>query len=214
MRKRKANAAELEALKPYELPEEGACVLEFSANEELFRQGEPIRWFLFMLKGTVDVWLHDRNGGRLSFGYSISKGTLGEIELLSEKTVSNTTVIAATPVTCLAIPFETAARELTGNVTFSNEMGKTVALTIGALQVSYLTNMLATGEQRLATFVLHRARGGVFRDTLSDTASVIGVSYRHIFRMMGKLCDDGLLEKQPDGYHILNDAELRRRCAV
>ncbi len=214
MRKRKPAPAELEVLRPYGLPADGACVLEYAANEELFRQGEPIRWFLFVLKGTGDVQLHAQGGGRLSLGYSISEGTLGEMELLSGRNVSNTTVIATTPLTCLAIPYEAAARELARNVVFSNAMGRKVALAVSSLQGSYMMNMLASGEQRLAACVLRKARNGVFRETLSDTAAVIGVSYRHIFRMMGKLCDEGLLDKQPDGYHILDEEELRRRCAV
>ncbi len=214
MKRREARASELEVLKPYGLPPDGACVLEFEADEELFRQGEKIDWFLFVLKGSGDVQLHAPNGGKLSFGYSISEGALGEMELLSGRKVSNTTVIAITPLVCLAIPYEAAAREMTKNIVFSNAMGKKVALACSDLQANYLMNTLAGGEQRLAAYLLRKERNGVFRDTLTDTASVIGVSYRHIFRMMGKLCADGVLEKQNDGYHITNEAELRKRSAV
>jgi len=214
MKKRDAAKRELETLRQYGLPPEGACVLEFEADEELFRQGEKIDWFMFVLKGTGDVQLHAPNGGKLSFGYSISEGALGEMELLSGKNVSNTTVIALTPLVCLAIPFETAAREMQKNIVFSNAMGKKVALACSSLQANYLMITLAGGEQRLAAYILRKSRNGVFRDTLSDTASVIGVSYRHIFRMLGRLCDDGILSKQKDGYHITDAERLKTRSAV
>lgn len=54
-------------------------------------------------------------------------------------------------------------------------------------------------------------RNGVFREPLSDTAQSVAVSYRHVFRIMNKLCAQGILEKTEEGFRILDPEALRRR---
>jgi Mn-dependent DtxR family transcriptional regulator len=53
----------------------------------------------------------------------------------------------------------------------------------------------------------------VFSERLIDVAELLGVSYRHLLRSLKALSEEGLLEKKPDGYHLLNEAKLREKAA-
>ena len=214
MRKRSAKKSELAVTDEYGFSVSEAFVLNFDTDEELFAQGQRINWFLFILKGSADVQVHAPGGGKLAFGYSLDSGCLGEIELLGGKDIATTTVVAITPVEALAIPWDQMKAEVKRNIALSNCLGQNVAQSFVDLEQNYLHSLLATGEQRLCSYILRKARNGVFRNTLSETASVIGVSYRHIFRIMSKLCEDGVLEKKPDGYHLLDEEALTVMAVV
>lgn len=214
MRKRRPAPEELALMEKYSISYPDACVLSFDTDEELFRQDEKIDWFMIVLSGNADVQINASNGGKLAFGYSISEGVLGDLELLRDSPLSLTTVIAISPTECIAVPFGWMRQEIRRNIRLSNVIGKTVADAFADLQKSYTLNLLASGEQRLCSYILRKQRRGVFCSTLSEAASVIGVSYRHIFRMMGHLCDEGLLEKETDGYHIKDTGALERLAAL
>ncbi len=214
MQKREARPEELAVLEQYFISPSEAFVLTFDTDEELFKQGEKIPWFIHVLKGSADVQINAPNGTKLAFGYTITSGPIGDVELTAASNVSYTTVVATSPVTCVAIPFECMLSEIERNIDLCRLMGKKVAYSLAALQQSYMLNIVASGEQRLCSYILRKSRQGVFRETLSEASSVIGVSYRHVFRMMAKLCEDGVLCKCADGYHTLDPDELINRATV
>ena len=54
----------------------------------------------------------------------------------------------------------------------------------------------------------------MFSERLIDVAEQLGVSYRHLLRALKSLGEEGILEKRKDGYHILDEAGLRKKAAV
>lgn len=52
---------------------------------------------------------------------------------------------------------------------------------------------------------------GLFSELLTETASYVGISYRHTLRVLNQLCVEGMLEKGPSGYRILDSAGLEAR---
>ena len=74
-----------------------------------------------------------------------------------------------------------------------------------------IENTLYTAEMRLCRYILDASDGDRFRDVMMDVAYSIGVSYRHLYRMMGVLCRDGILQKNQTGYRICDRARLQER---
>ena len=75
-----------------------------------------------------------------------------------------------------------------------------------------MTAALFTAEVRLSRYILGAAEGGVFRDVMTDVACSVGISYRHLYRTLAALCADGILEKTPAGYKILDPNALQARA--
>ena len=73
---------------------------------------------------------------------------------------------------------------------------------------------LYSAEARLCRYILAASQGEYFRDIMMDVAYSIGTSYRHLYRMMGKLCQENILEKAGRGYRILNMDELKAPSAA
>ena len=72
---------------------------------------------------------------------------------------------------------------------------------------------LHTAEERLCAYIRETSYRSFFREVLTDTASSIGVSYRHLHRMLAALCGKGILEKTPQGYRVLDPARLEKKAA-
>ncbi len=60
-------------------------------------------------------------------------------------------------------------------------------------------------------YILQNSHRSLFRDTLTDVSCSVGMSYRHMFRLLGQLCEEGILEKRESGYCIMKKEELARR---
>ena len=55
---------------------------------------------------------------------------------------------------------------------------------------------------RLARYIHSTRRGDMFEERLTEAAEYLGVSYRHLQRIIAKFCADGLLERVRGGYRV------------
>lgn len=52
-------------------------------------------------------------------------------------------------------------------------------------------------EVRLARYIHFTRRGDMFEERLTEAAEYLGVSYRHLQRIIARFCDEGILERTP-----------------
>ena len=78
---------------------------------------------------------------------------------------------------------------------------------------NYTSNALYSGEQRLSTYILQGAYKNYFFDNLTDVAATIGISYRHLLRLLNKLCDDGILQREKRKFKIIDEDQLKERSS-
>ncbi len=58
-------------------------------------------------------------------------------------------------------------------------------------------------EVRLARYIHFTRRGAMFEERLTEAAEYLGVSYRHLQRIIARFCDEGILERTRGGYRLL-----------
>ena len=73
-------------------------------------------------------------------------------------------------------------------------------------------NTLYTAEIRLCRYILAASDNSLVRDIMTDVSYSVGISYRHLYRMMSVLCNDGVLEKTNQGYQICDMEQLKKRA--
>lgn len=73
------------------------------------------------------------------------------------------------------------------------------------------TTVIAVSE---FSYILATEHNGVFREYLTDAAQSIGVSYRHVFRIIRRLCEAGILEKTGTGLRILDRGQLQKKSGA
>lgn len=190
-----------------------ACMcLRFKPGETILQEGLPISWLGIILSGKVKVCSTAPNGKHLILCYYVSAGIIGDIELMAGTSTATATVIAITDFECIAIPYKNYGTALKMNVEFLNQLGRQLSLKLLESSNSFVSTALYSGEERLCSYILQTSSNGLFSDVLTDVSYSIGMSYRHMFRLLNQLCEDRVLEKQADGYRIVNRDTLARRA--
>lgn len=187
------------------------AVQNYHVGEYIMRQGVENSNFFIVLSGISKVCVDAPNGKNLILCYYVTQGVMGDVALMLDRFIATTSVIAVSDFSCIAIPFFENADRLRSNLTFVNAVGQALAQKLLRRGEEHMASALLTGEARLCAFLQMAQRNGVFREPLSDTAQSVAVSYRHVFRIMNKLCAQGILEKTEEGFRILDPEALRRR---
>jgi len=190
----------------------GLC-LKYKAGETILHEGMPILYLFIVVKGKAKVCAIAKNGKDLVLCYYISHGLIGDIELMTNASHASSSVIAVTDFECIALPYKNYAADLKNNLTFLNRLGSELSVKLIRSSKDYVSTALCTGEERLCSYILESSNNQVFNEVLADESSSIGMSYRHMFRLLNQLCMDGILDKKDYGYLIIDRHELIRRSA-
>ena len=190
-----------------------AVLLRFERCEWMLRAEEEISFLYVMLSGKAKVLMSDESGRNLLLCYYVSEGIMGDIELMMGRKEAISSVQAVTPVVCIALPLSVYAPALLSHLPFALRAAKGLAIKLHTSVASTTEIILRPFETRLCAYLLQGAHDGVFSDRLIDVAEQLGVSYRHLLRSLKTLCEQGILGKQSDGYHILDQGRLREKAA-
>ena len=198
-----------EALRPFGIPMEACRPVRFLAGDVMVRQGFWSEYLYLIVRGTAQVRFYTKDGKFLAMRQSPSNGIIGDLELALGFREFQNSVIAETDLLCLAIPYRTLEVLFLTDIRFSNKLAQIMAKR--DLEAARgRAAALGSGEQRLCAYLLEAA-DGVFRESLVHTSAALGISYRHLLRLLARLQDEGLVEKRPDGYHILKKEALAAR---
>lgn len=194
-------------------PLEGCRCLWYEAGETILREGMAIGELSVVMTGRAKVCAAAPNGKNLVLCYYVFEGIIGDIELMTGAQTAASTIVAVTDFECVAIPYRPNGAALKGNIKFMNHLGGALAKKLLLSSENYVAAALHTCEERLCAYLLETSHDGLFSDVLTDTACSVGMSYRHMFRLLDRLCAQGLLEKRACGYRILDREGLLQKTA-
>ena len=204
----------LEKLTEYNLqtiPKERYYAVRYEAGEMVIQAGITFERLALLVSGMAKICRTAPNGKSLILCYYLSEGIVGELEMLTRQELATTTVTAVSELECILLDYNSCQEELKTNILFLNHLGVMLADKLNKSAENYMMAALCTAEERLCLYILRNSLHGVFTDVLSDVACTIGTSYRHLFRMLARLCTDGVLQKTEHGYILTDVDELVRR---
>lgn len=190
------------------------CCLHFKPGEAFRKEGMPIQFLCIVISGQAKVCHTASSGKNLVLCYFVSEGVIGDIEFVTDSYIATAEVIAVTDVVCIGIPYYRNAQALKGNVEFMNQIAKELAKKLLVSSNNFSSAALCTGEERLCSYILQSTQHEIFHDILTDVACSVGMSYRHMFRILNQLCKDGVLEKQVYGYKVIDRERLEKKSFV
>lgn len=173
----------------------------YKRGEYLCRQGCPMEELLFLVEGRVKVCAIGVADKTLLFCYNEPGALVGEVELMTQGPASST-LQAAGPVRCLAIPLQKYRDTLLNNIRFMNRIALMMARIVARNSINDSFNILAPLDTRLRAYILLNSSQGLFSGRLTEAAEYLGVSYRHLLRTLNELCQRGDLKKEEKGYRI------------
>jgi len=214
MKARPLDASDMERLHRYGL--NGAEFplvrhLSYAPGEYLSREGEALRHLYFVVSGKAKVLLSLSDGKQLLLAYFISRGIIGDIELMTDEQARNPTLATLQAVTrfeCIALPIEEYRTILKNNIAFVNYVGKELAEKLIGRAINGAITTLQPLETRLCAYIFQTAKNGEFSETLTEVAVMVGASYRHLLRSLNQLCESGILIKKGRAYRIIDRQAL------
>lgn len=185
-------------------------LVRYKSSEFIFRQGYPCPDILLVLEGRMKVFNTAPNGRTLLFCCDTSSGIVGEVEFSAGMKEAASSVQALTDVSCVAIPRSRYQGELRSNIIFMNAVSAALAQKLFRSSNNSAAMILHPLHVRLCAYIAITNTDGCFREKLTETAEILGTSYRHLLRTLERLCGSGVLEKTPRGYLIKDEASLKR----
>ncbi|HML68854.1 MAG TPA: Crp/Fnr family transcriptional regulator [Clostridia bacterium] len=217
MQKQKLPAKYAPALAEYALDWldlSAAVLIRFERCEWMLLAEQEISYLYVMLSGKAKVCMSDASGRNLLLCYYVSEGIMGDVELMMGRHEAISAVQAVSAVECIGLPLSVYAPALFSHLPFVLRAAKGLAIKLHDSVASTSEIILRPFEARLSSYLLQSAQGGVFSERLIDVAEQLGVSYRHLLRALKALCEEGVLEKRKDGYHVLKESELHKKATV
>ncbi|MDO5424842.1 MAG: cyclic nucleotide-binding domain-containing protein [Eubacteriales bacterium] len=190
---------------------ENCSVRTYAFGERVIAEGLPSERLLLVAGGRAKVGVDAPNGKSVILCFYISEGLMGEAELFSGTDVGSTSVTALENFRCIAVPLRENRKYLEENLTFVRIAAQELAKKLVQSTERVVENTLYGAEARLCRYILGASEKGAFRDVMTDVACSVGVSYRHLYRMMEGLCKEGILEKTGAGYRICDRERLLGR---
>lgn len=192
----------------------GCALCHFEAGEVILNQGMLVDRLFIVIQGKVKVCMLAGNGKDLTLCYYVSSGILGDIELMQEDRSASATSITALPSTFIRIPLSQNLSYLKSNIIFMNQIATGLSTKLLNSSNEHIASALYTSEERLCSYILMAEHNGLFTDILSDVSKSIGISYRHLFRVLNDLCENGILEKRESGFKILDKQYLLKNQLI
>lgn len=203
------------ALRRYDLAPEkltGCSVCTYSFGEKIISEGESSGKLFIVTQGKARVGITAPNGKDLILCFYLSDGLIGELEMFCRAETDTTSVTAAGTLRCISIPIAENFQYLDNNLAFTKIAASELAKKLLRSSNSVAENTLYDAGTRLCRYILAASDGGYFRDIMTEAAYSIGTSYRHLYRMIGALCKEGILEKTDAGYRIIDINRLKKRA--
>lgn len=172
----------------------------------------PINWLGFTVIGRAKACAIAPNGKNLILCYFVSEGTIGYIEFITGIEQATATLIAISDFECITIPCDVHEEYLRTNIEFLNKQANELAIKLVQNANNFISAALYIGEEHLCSYILQTSNNDNFNDVLTDVSCSVGMSYRHLFRLLHQFCEEKLLKKQENRYRIIDKETLIRRA--
>ena len=183
----------------------------YGFGERVVSEGFPNEFLFLVTGGRAKVGVSTPNGKNIILCFYISTGLMGEAEYFSGSETGCTTVTVLENLRCILIPIRENKTYLDSNLAFTRVAAAALAGKLLQRANNVIENTLYTAEMRLCRYILDASEGNRFRDVMTDVAYSVGISYRHLYRVIGALCRDGILKKDQTGYRICDREKLQER---
>lgn len=184
-------------------------LLYFESGEYLILQGTASRYLLFLVDGSCIFFTIAANGNYISYGTAKSFQVIGEVSSLWDLSPNNA-VQAIGPAYCLGIDLYKYRETLLNDNRFLRYICRLLSDRVIYSNRSLASYVGALAENRLAAFILQNSSDSLFEVRLTRCSEAIGISYRHLLRLMDSFCQRKIIRKEKRRYYIISYPKLKQ----
>ncbi len=173
----------------------------FKRGEHLCNENEITSCLYFLVEGRTKIYTTHRNGRISLIEYNAPVSIIGEMELIGtrQKTIA---VQALEDCYCIMIRLHECRRQILNDPVFLLRLSQYLSERTVRNTRNFVANQAHPLEERLCAFILTAQINGCFTEPLTESSEYLGVSYRHMQRVIAKLCNANILTRCREGYQI------------
>ncbi|MFJ7755108.1 Crp/Fnr family transcriptional regulator [Peribacillus muralis] len=191
---------------------------QFEKGEVLCSRGEDIQHMYFLVKGKVKIFTTSPEGKSLIVRFKTPFAVFGDVEYIKEMHVLHT-VEAVSEGKVVCVHFDDLRSMETKRAEFLHFLLEIITQKFFTESHATSLNRLHPVETRLASYLLSLSSegdGSMFHkemgtSNLTEVADLIGTSYRHLNRVIQKLCEEGIIKRKQGALYIVDLSKLRQR---
>ncbi|TGA96024.1 cyclic nucleotide-binding domain-containing protein [Sporolactobacillus shoreae] len=176
---------------------------QFDPGESICGQGDVAQHLFVLVKGKVKIYTTSPEGKTLILSFKMPLEIIGDIEYVRDSDFINT-VEAVSSVCMIGVDDHWLKKYADNDPGFLRFLLEIIARKFYIKSNSLSFNLMYPVEVRLASYILSvsfdasddQFKGWLNSASLTDAANLIGTSYRHLNRVIRKLCLEGLIERK------------------
>ena len=182
-----------------------AALYRCPAGKDIARQGEPLTHLFVFLEGRAKVVRLMENGRTMLHAFYKGVSLLGDLELCRGDLTARTSVRAVTDAWLIGFALEGRREAMLRDARLLRLMCGELAAKLEAASEGAAQNLLYPLSDRLAAYMREAQSNGVFSESLTGAAELLGVSYRHLHRTLRELEREGRVDRVKGGYRLLEE---------
>ncbi|WP_238904355.1 cyclic nucleotide-binding domain-containing protein [Clostridium sp. YIM B02506] len=183
-------------------------LFKFNKGEHICRVQEDLEYLYFFVSGKAKVYTVMSNGKSLLLCFYIPFKVIGDVEFMYFNK-ADCSVQAIEETYCVGIAFEHIRKYSIEDSKFLRFICDGLAEKLTRLSKYSSINLLYPLENRVASYILSNKEKNTFKENLTETAELLGASYRHLLRTLNSLCSKSIIRKKKNYYEIIDEEVLR-----
>ena len=186
-----------------------------SKGEMIYNFGEEIEEMYFIVEGKVKIFVTTPDDKSMILRFQKALVLIGEVEFVHNDPAFHS-VEASTECWAIGLSYQLLRENLKDNTGFLQFLLEEIAYKFRTRTSALSINVLYPVEVRFASYLLSvlTKETGAFQEemgqsSLSEIAEMVGTSYRHLNRIIQKMCVEGTIERENGSIHILNLERLK-----
>ncbi|WP_043932076.1 Crp/Fnr family transcriptional regulator [Bacillus sp. EB01] len=172
----------------------------FERGELICSQGQASSNLFVLVEGKFKVYRTSPEGRTLILSFETPVALIGDIEFVQNTNIINTVAAVSTGY-LFGANYQVINRYMGNFAPFLKYLLKMITKKFYVEEYSFNFNLMYPVEVRLASYLLSVSFEEPETESaqsinISDIASLIGTSYRHMNRVLTKFCDEGLVERK------------------
>lgn len=191
-------------------------LMNFDRGECICNTGDVLEYFYFNVKGKLKVYTLMENGKSLLLRFNKPLSILGDVEFMSGYKIK-CNVDSLNESHLIGITVDDIRRHAGDDPVFLSFVIKNLGYKLYTISNSTSINLLYSLEKRFASYIIsissedNSSKGAneIRTTNMTEMATLLGTSYRHLNRVIRELADKGIVSKRNGNISVLNYAALK-----
>lgn len=192
-------------------------LMSFERGECICNTGDELEYFYFNVYGKLKVYTLMENGKSLLLRFNKPLSVVGDLEFMSGYKIK-CNVDSLNESHLIGIKLEDIKNQVGSDPVFLSFVIKSLGYKLYTISNSTSINLLYSLEKRFASYIISisgeeaGARGinELKTSSMTEMATLLGTSYRHLNRVIRELSDKGVVSKKNGNITVLDYPSLKK----